>query len=421
MSDPRHFLDPGFFKQHIKPTGRFELDRSHPLSNGLELALAPNSQHGLRCKVHGDMPTVTGSPALIQRDGRQAVSLGGTSDVWYLDYASRGSFSTACTILCISRPDGAGNYFSSNDGAFFSNRNSGNNGLSYYHDTAVGGSPNPGRQSFVIQGVAAYTAAGLYLDGSDFQAHGLIATSGGSVSYMADGSEQDADAVASFTSSAADWRIGQFGSASGLPLYSDIDLLLVWKDRALSLDEYAELSRRPYQLFKPANDRVWVPVAAGGGTTHTITAAALSVSGQAFADIQAQNEILTAETLGLSGQSFIDSQGQTEEVTATALGTLTGQAFADIQAQTETLTSYSVSLTGEAFTDAQGQTEEVTVTALGALTGQALNVVAAQTEVVLAYSIETSGRVLTVIGSVTEPLRGKMLGGVRAMRGWVKY
>lgn len=53
------------------------------------------------------------------------------------------------------------------------------------------------------------------------------------------------------------------------PYVGSHQLVAIW-DRALSVSEIATLSANPWQLFRPIQRRIWVPVAGGGGISQTV-------------------------------------------------------------------------------------------------------------------------------------------------------
>lgn len=58
-----------------------------------------------------------------------------------------------------------------------------------------------------------------------------------------------------------------FGPSSGSPLPADILMAAVWKGARFNDEQARALSTNPWQLFKPVERRIWVPVSAGGGQT----------------------------------------------------------------------------------------------------------------------------------------------------------
>lgn len=77
------------------------------------------------------------------------------------------------------------------------------------------------------------------------------------------------------------------GPGASVALSGDIELVLIF-NRLLSDAEIRSLSDNPYQILRPANDRLWLDVVAGGGgVTGTLAATdspdAASVSGSASA------------------------------------------------------------------------------------------------------------------------------------------
>lgn len=243
-----------------KPTENVIVNRGHWAGKHCKFFYLP--------QLNTNMDLVSGAATTINNGGPELVVNNGVLAAGYtgIGYAGSPSNLSAAfnvqlntpeiTLLMGSRPRGAsndnGDYFGDPDCYFISTRTAGNTGWTYGQQTAVGGSPNPAKQQFTINGLAVYESSVTALSGATMQRHGVTVKSNESIRYFADHDFIDSNVIGGFTTN-GELVIGDQGPIGSTiaPLYSYIDFILLL-DVALTDSQFIKLSKNPYQFLIPA-------------------------------------------------------------------------------------------------------------------------------------------------------------------------
>lgn len=124
--------------------------------------------------------------------------------------------------------------------------------------------------------------------------------------------------------------------------------LIIVLPRTISAREYSEFLSHPYQMFRPAAPRIWVPVSSGGANTDSAASAgSIIITGSAAAGLRALVTAASAGSYTLTGSTAAGTQGQISAASAGAY-TITGSASAAARALVSAASAGSYTLTGSA-------------------------------------------------------------------------
>lgn len=243
-----------------RPSGNAEINWSNPLANGIVVALIPGANEAVR-----------GGPVVIANGGALAPrphGLGFTGSAWLSDdvaYAPNGYVGVGTanlTDLVVTELTGdatnfsyaCGSYSGATDGVMITLRHS---GVSEHWGVYAGGSFIDSTEAFVI-------GAG---------AHTFAFTRDGSTQYLyRNGVLRNSVSAANSATSTAQFCIGNIltsGGSFSVGPTANIALALRFQ-RFLGASEIAELTRAPWQLFRPLRRRLYfAPPAAAGDQTIT--------------------------------------------------------------------------------------------------------------------------------------------------------
>lgn len=239
-----------------RPSGNAEINWSNPLANGIVVALIPGANEAVR-----------GGPVVIANGGALAPrphGLGFTGSAWLSDdvaYAPNGYVGVGTanlTDLVVTELTGdatnfsyaCGSYSGATDGVMITLRHS---GVSEHWGVYAGGS------------IIDSTEAGVIGAG----AHTFAFTRDGSTQYLyRNGVLRNSVSAANAATSTAQFCIGNIltsGGSFSVGPTANIALALRFQ-RFLGASEIAELTRAPWQLFRPLRRRLYFAPPAAGQT-----------------------------------------------------------------------------------------------------------------------------------------------------------
>lgn len=291
-----------------QPQGIVGIDWGNPITRGLVGVVTPNN---IREILNGVIPTLSGSHAI-------GYGLGGQGRVFpnestdYEQYAGTwsrpsGSVSHLSVFSLPSAPTVSarlsGNFQTSTNGygiipngtnIRYATARSGTNSI------ITGSAPVAGKL-YVALGVTDATNNTLYENG--------IITAGPT-------------AHGGWTAATGNFRLGLDSGGSGAACKSTIFLSLVW-NRALTDSEAREITKNPWQIFKPEVRALYFDLPTGGAVTHD-TSGALTGQGSTIAGSAARTHVHpTSGALTGQGSTVVGSAARTRVHTST--GALTGQ------------------------------------------------------------------------------------------------
>lgn len=122
--------------------------------------------------------------------------------------------------------------------------------------------------------------------------------------------------------------------------------LIIVLPRTISAREYSEFLSHPYQMFRPAAPRIWVPVSSGGANTDSAASAgSIIITGSAAAGLRALVTAASAGSYTLTGSTAAGTQGQISAASAGAY-TITGSASAAVRGLVSAASAGTYTLTG---------------------------------------------------------------------------
>lgn len=286
-----------------RPSGNAEINWSNPLANGIVVALIPGANEAVR-----------GGPVVIANGGALAPrphGLGFTGSAWLSDdvaYAPNGYVGVGTanlTDLVVTELTGdatnfsyaCGSYSGATDGVMITLRHS---GVSEHWGVYSGGSFIDSTEPFII-------GAG---------AHTFAFTRDGSTQYLyRNGVLRNSVSAANGATSTAQFCIGNIltsGSSFSVGPTANIALALRFQ-RFLGASEIAELTRAPWQLFRPLRRRLYFAPPAG----------AAAITGDA-ALVEANDVLTSAATVAITGTAAL--QEANDALSAFSGVTVTGTA-----------------------------------------------------------------------------------------------
>lgn len=286
-----------------RPSGNAEINWSNPLANGIVVALIPGANEAVR-----------GGPVVIANGGALAPrphGLGFTGSAWLSDdvaYAPNGYVGVGTanlTDLVVTELTGnatnfsyaCGSYSGATDGVMITLRHS---AVSEHWGVYAGGS------------VIDSTEAGVIGAG----AHTFAFTRDGSTQYLyRNGVLRNSVSAANAATSTAQFCIGNIltsGGSFSVGPTANIALALRFQ-RFLGASEIAELTRAPWQLFRPLRRRLYFAPPAG----------AAAITGDA-ALVEANDVLTSAATVAITGTAAL--QEANDALSAFSGVTVTGTA-----------------------------------------------------------------------------------------------
>lgn len=286
-----------------RPSGNAEINWSNPLANGIVVALIPGANEAVR-----------GGPVVIANGGALAPrphGLGFTGSAWLSDdvaYAPNGYVGVGTanlTDLVVTELTGdatnfsyaCGSYSGATDGVMITLRHS---AVSEHWGVYAGGSFIDSTEAFVI-------GAG---------AHTFAFTRDGSTQYLyRNGVLRNSVSTTNVATSTAQFCIGNIltsGGSFSVGPTANIALALRFQ-RFLGASEIAELTRAPWQLFRPLRRRLYFAPPAG----------AAAITGDA-ALVEANDVLTSAATVAITGTAAL--QEANDALSAFSGVTVTGTA-----------------------------------------------------------------------------------------------
>jgi len=347
-----------------RPSGNAEINWSNPLANGIVVALIPGANEAVR-----------GGPVVIANGGALAPrphGLGFTGSAWLSDdvaYAPNGYVGVGTanlTDLVVTELTGdatnfsyaCGSYSGATDGVMITLRHS---GVSEHWGVYAGGSLIDSTEAGVI-------GAG---------AHTFAFTRDGSTQYLyRNGVLRNSVSAANAATSTAQFCIGNIltsGGSFSVGPTANIALALRFQ-RFLGASEIAELTRAPWQIFRPLRRRLYFAPSSGAAEitgTAAITEAPDSISAAASVAI----------TANASLSEVADSISAAASVLVTATATLR-EAADSISASAGTASFADAAIVEAA--DSVSAAASVAITATSAIVEQADQSTSAGTVAIIA-------------------------------------
>jgi len=218
----------------------------------------------------------------------------------------------------------------------------------------------------------------------------MVAVSGASVDFIADGVITENVAIGTFTTGDTLWTVGAEGDSGTLELFSSVEFVLVWT-RALTPAEFKIINEDPYQILKPVVPQVYFPVTADAGLnisptgiasteafgTAVITTGAvdLTPTGIASAEAFGSHVVKDVQALTPSGIASEEAFGTavltTGAVDITPSGIASAEAFGTHDVSQATFLTPTGIASAEAFGTAAITTGAVTLTPTGIVSEEA--------------------------------------------------
>lgn len=343
----------------VQPQGPIAVDYGNPLARGLVFAINP-SAGGVNL-ARSNWPSVNSD--LVRSTSSSVLLSSGAAN-----YSQSINNANGLTLFSILRSRDASQYlFSDGERSILSARNASNQGWTWsrYGAADIGGSRgNSTRQTFTLNGIAAYSEANSTIESfADVPVALRYVKSSGVISWFSNGRKSSND-----TNGSTGGTVGgdlvfrrQGPYANNLQPYIDKTGLTLVFERALSDAEIAAISANPWQLFKPVERRIIIDLGAGGGGASQ--SVAFTLEGLSFFGAQTAGRtqslaasldgvsVTAAQTLqhsqslaaGLDGVNFAASQqvagaaGQTLAITLDGVTASANQTLQHGQSLTATL------------------------------------------------------------------------------------
>lgn len=339
----------------VQPQGPVEVDRSNPIARGLVAALVPDGA-GYIDYVNGTQYPATSASILGSGPGK-IVALGGTGytnlgvqsigGVSLYASAASGSF-TVITFAKLATAGAVGTFLAK------SGATNGNKTLQIFNSGT--GTQTP---EIVIRGSVNSTSWGF----SDTAFHQYAVTFDAETATARAYGDADKSLSLTFTGAAEEAEnivIGARTGGSGARLTGQTSYTYFF-NRALSQSEIAEIYRNPWQLFRPIQRRIWVPVAGGGGISQTVAFTLEDVSASVSQNLShAQSLTGTLDDVTASVSQTL-SHSQSLDATLDGVTVAASQTLSHSQALAATLDGLTVEISQSAAPSEKDQSLAVTL------------------------------------------------------------
>lgn len=182
----------------------------------------------------------------------------------------------------------------------------------------------------------------------------------------------------------------------------------------ITANEALSLYRNPYQIFKPQQRRIWVPVSAGGAYSVALTAAALGLSSNAIGVNARKQATLTTASLNFAANAVAVLLGKTVALTAASLN-FTANAIGTAFDKGVALTTASLNFTANAITFVSGQLYSLTAASLN-FTANAVGTAFDKVVALTTASLNFSANAITVTVSGVVAVLGGLVAFLRRRR-----